>query len=113
VAQAVPLGLILNEAITNAIKYAYPVNAPGIIYISMLTEADQQIDLTIADNGPGLPPGFDVNKVESLGVNLMRGLSKQLAGTFNIANEQGCMINIRFKTEIFSRGVAETQITLT
>lgn len=113
VAQAVPLGLILNEAITNAIKYAYADMGSGIIYISLLKEDDGCIDLTIADNGPGLPDAFNVNKVDSLGVNLMRGLAKQLGGSFDIVNEQGCMISISFKTEIFSRDTAEAEITVT
>lgn len=113
VAQAVPLGLILNEAITNAIKYAYPADADGIIYISMIKTEKEQIELTIADNGPGLPPGFDINKVDSLGVNLMKGLSKQLAGTFDMTNEQGCMIHICFKAETFLGDRATDRITLT
>jgi two-component sensor histidine kinase len=113
VAQAVPLGLILNEAITNAIKYAYQNNSAGIIYISLIKGINQQVQLTIADNGPGLPKGFNINKVESLGINLMRGLSKQLGGTFAIVNDDGCTINIGFKSEIFNRSIAQAEITLT
>lgn len=113
VAQAVPLGLILNEAITNAIKYAYPRDASGIIYISMVEGSDCEVELIIGDNGPGLPTGFDPAKSGSLGVNLMKGLSKQLGGTLDIANEQGCMITVCFRTEIFVRGRTEAQITLT
>jgi two-component sensor histidine kinase/tetratricopeptide (TPR) repeat protein len=113
VAQAVPLGLILNEAITNAIKYAYPRDASGIIYISMVEGRDCLVELVIGDDGPGLPAGFDPAKSGSLGVNLMKGLSKQLGGTFEIANEQGCMITVCFRTEMFKRGIAEAQITLT
>lgn len=105
VAQAVPLGLIMNEAITNAIKYAYRSDETGVIYITLVRNDDQYNQLTIADNGPGLPPGFDIEKVDSLGINLMRGLCKQLAGTFEISNEQGCTINITFKTETFSSAV--------
>ena len=103
VTQAVPLGLILNEAITNTIKYAYPGDISGTVYISMIKEDDQQISLTIADNGPGLPQGFDAEKSGSLGLNLMKGLSKQLGGTFEIVNEQGCLINIIFRAELFGR----------
>jgi len=113
VAQAVPLGLILNEAITNAIKYAYKTDETGIIYISLFSKGDGCNQLTIADNGPGLPAGFNLRKIESLGINLMRGLTKQLDGTFDIASEQGCIISISFKTEIFNRGAVEGEITLT
>lgn len=103
VAQAVPLGLIINEAITNAVKYAYPANATGTIYISMIKEHDGRVDLTIADNGPGLPVGFDVDKISSLGLNLIKGLCKQLAGDFEIGNEDGCLIHINFKIGIFDK----------
>ncbi|WP_295793889.1 histidine kinase dimerization/phosphoacceptor domain -containing protein [Mucilaginibacter sp.] len=113
VAQAVPLGLIMNEAITNAIKYAYKPNETGVIYISLLARGNGCNQLTIADNGPGLPAEFDINKIESLGINLMRGLTKQLGGAFDITNEQGCIINIDFKTEIFNRVTVESQIILT
>jgi len=113
VAQAVPLGLILNEAITNAIKYAYKPNEAGTIYISLVSQDNGCNQLTIADDGPGLPADFNINKVESLGINLMRGLTRQLGGKFDITNEQGCIINVDFKTEIFNRVTAESEITLT
>jgi two-component sensor histidine kinase len=96
----------LNEAITNAIKYAYKGDEAGIIYITLLNYNDQYNQLTIADDGPGLPNSFDIDKVDSLGINLMRGLSKQLGGDFEITSEQGCTINITFKTEIFGRATA-------
>ena len=112
VAQAVPLGLILNEAITNSIKYAYPDHASGIVYISMIEAEDRQIELTIADNGPGLPSAFNLDEVDSLGINLMKGLSKQMGAICEIANEEGCVIQIRFKTEIFNRETTNAEITL-
>jgi two-component sensor histidine kinase len=105
VAQAVPLGLILNEAITNAIKYAYKADENGIIYITLVNNEGKLNQLTIADDGPGLPEGFDLNKVDSLGINLIRGLSKQLGGSVAFSSEQGCTINIIFETEIFNKQV--------
>jgi len=74
-AQAVPLGLILNEAITNAIKYVYKPDEAGTIYNSLVSKGDGGNQLTIADNGPGLLAAFNINKAESLGINLMRGLT--------------------------------------
>lgn len=103
VAQAVPLGLILNEAITNAIKYAYRPDEAGTIYVTLVKNEEHLNQLTIADDGKGLPADFNIDKVESLGVNLMRGLSKQLGGSFDIYSEQGCNVNVVFKTEIFNR----------
>lgn len=96
---AVPLGLIINEAITNAIKYAFPVHEPGFIQISLHQTGDDTYTLQIADNGCGLPADFDIKKINSMGFNLMRGLSKQLSGTFMIDNINGVSIRIDFKTD--------------
>jgi two-component sensor histidine kinase len=98
IAQAVPLGLILNEAITNAIKYAFPGNRQGVITISM-QQAGQDILLTIADNGKGLPPAFDIAANQSLGVSLMQGLARQLNGRFSMESQQGVIVNIQFPYE--------------
>jgi two-component sensor histidine kinase len=103
VAQAVPVGLILNEAVTNAIKYAYREDETGVIYITLTGIDDQYNILTIADNGSGFPENFDIERVDSLGINLMRGLSKQLGGVLKIHDKQGCTIEITFKTEILSK----------
>lgn len=99
IAQAVPLGLIINEIITNAIKYAFPDNCQGMISISMELAEQGDILLVIADNGKGLPPGFDIAGSHSLGMNLVQGLTKQLNGTFVIKSNQGVTVNIRFPHE--------------
>ncbi|NII23813.1 histidine kinase [Pseudoflavitalea sp. X16] len=96
VAQAVPVGLILNESITNAFKYAFPDNSEGTINILMKQDQDSHVLLVIADNGRGLPAGFDTAAVRSLGMNLMQGLTKQLNGVFIIQSDKGVSIMIRF-----------------
>ncbi|AXY77361.1 histidine kinase [Paraflavitalea soli] len=107
VAQAVPVGLILNEAITNAIKYAFPGNTAGIISVSM-SLADNNLLLVISDNGPGLPAGFDITKIKSLGMSLMQGLTRQLNGTFNTTNNDGLQITIQFPDEKMTKYSALT-----
>lgn len=99
VAQAVPLGLILNEAITNAIKYAFPDNRQGTITISMEQEEDDHLLLAIADDGRGLPPGFNIAGSRSLGMSLIQGLTKQLNGSFVMKSEKGVAVIIRFPYE--------------
>ncbi|MEL1244958.1 histidine kinase dimerization/phosphoacceptor domain -containing protein [Flavobacterium sp. DGU11] len=94
VAQAVPLGLILNEAITNAIKYAFP-ERKGIINI-LLEDSDNNYLLRISDNGIGLPEHFESAETDSLGMNLMIGLAEQLDGTFTIQSGNGVIITINF-----------------
>jgi len=94
VAQAIPLGLILNEAITNSIKYAFP-DREGLIHISIIEEDDYLL-LTIADNGIGLPNDFDKVKTNSLGMKLMKGLSKEIDARFMIESKDGTSITIAF-----------------
>ncbi len=95
VSQATPLGLILNEALTNAIKYAYPNDDVGNILVS-LTADENYIVLTIADYGRGLPSGFILEKSTSLGLNLIKGLSKQLAAKLDFENHGGLTIKLVF-----------------
>ena len=94
VSQAVPLGLILNEAITNAIKYAFPDGRNGIISISLSRASGDQYLLSISDNGIGMPTV--VKKTGSLGMTLMKGLSEDLDGIFSIENKNGTSIKISF-----------------
>jgi two-component sensor histidine kinase len=96
VSQTVPIGLILNEAITNSIKYAFTGN--GIIMISLQEMIPGQLTLTIADNGPGLPPE-DNNKPrkQSMGMMLMNTLADQLDGTLDIESRNGVIITVNFK----------------
>ena len=95
VSQAVPLGLILNEAITNAIKYAFPNGRTGLIALSLTTTAPQHYILHISDNGIGMPAGLN-SKKGSLGMSLMEGLSEDLNGSFEIESDQGTTIEIAF-----------------
>jgi two-component sensor histidine kinase len=96
VAQAVPLGLILNEAISNAIKYAFPEKINGEVQILLKRIADNTYQLCIGDNGIGLPENFDPGSTASLGMSLMLGLSQQLDGTFDMENDNGLKIKITF-----------------
>jgi two-component sensor histidine kinase len=96
VSQAVSIGLILNEAITNAIKHAFPGRNKGnLIVIAMAIEEDNIVDLTISDNGTGLRAGGAAER-GSLGLKLMKGLTADLGGSFSIGSNQGTTINIRF-----------------
>ncbi|MVM31224.1 tetratricopeptide repeat protein [Spirosoma sp. HMF4905] len=99
VSYAVPIGLILNEAITNSIKYAFPDNKAGQIVISFQHTGGIHYLLTIADNGIGLPVDMDSQQHDSLGLSLMRGLSDDIDGHFTIMNDNGTLINIRFVYE--------------
>lgn len=98
VAHSVPLGLILNEAITNSIKYAFPEDRTGMIYVTLETISENNYVLTIADNGIG----FDANltqKPNSFGMMLIKGLSDDLAAKLNIENNNGTVLKIEFSQE--------------
>ncbi|RPD41398.1 histidine kinase dimerization/phosphoacceptor domain -containing protein [Chitinophaga barathri] len=99
VSRAVPLGLILNEAITNSIKYAFPQKRDGAISVKLERQAGGCAVLTIADDGVGLPPDFDHLKSSSLGMSLMQGLSEDLGGHFSLHGRQGTHISVAFDYE--------------
>jgi len=96
VTQAIPLGLILTESIVNSIKYAFLNSKAGIVDISLGQDGPDHLLLFIADNGSGLPEGIDKSPLNSLGLDLMQGLARQLKGTFQIKNNNGVQIKIRF-----------------
>ncbi len=91
-----PIGIILNELLTNIMKYAFIDRKSGLIHIS-LSNIQNQVTLTIQDNGNGLPEGFDINKSNGFGLMLVRMLSGQLDGTFTIENHNGTRSILKFK----------------
>ncbi|MET1055699.1 MAG: sensor histidine kinase [Pedobacter sp.] len=96
VSQAIPLGLIFTESIVNAIKYAFLNGRKGRVFISLQHDGDDHLLLKISDNGIGLPEGFETRERNSLGLDLMEGLASQLRGSFDIQNDNGVHIKIRF-----------------
>jgi two-component sensor histidine kinase len=99
VSQAVPLGLILNEAITNSIKHAFPGGRDGVIAISLLNTSAYHYLLCISDNGIGIPANYN-KRTSSLGMSLMKGLSEDLDGNFSIENHNGTTIKITFMNDL-------------
>jgi PAS domain S-box-containing protein len=78
---AAPVGLLLNELLTNAYKYAYPENVSGEVRVEGVNMTDGRYRLDVVDFGCGLPPGFDLAKSrESLGMRVITSLAKQLDG---------------------------------
>ena len=98
VASAIPLGLIINEGIVNAIKYAFTAGHKGIVRISLKPDGADHLLLTIADNGIGLPANIETSNRDSLGFSLMEGLTRQLGGSFSMQSNIGLTIAIRFST---------------
>jgi two-component sensor histidine kinase len=94
---AIPLGLIINEIITNSYKYAFNNQKENSLSISINKENNGDFKLIMADSGPGLPFGFNVKKAKSLGLRLINRLVKQLHGTLSVSNDKGARFEITFK----------------
>lgn len=95
--KATPLGLILNELITNSFKYAFRDHSAPEIYIGLRQNIKKEAYLIYRDNGPGIGEGFDINQTKSLGLKLIQSLSKQLKGNFVIENRGGFYFELSFK----------------
>jgi PAS domain S-box-containing protein len=107
---AIPVGLIINELISNALKYAFLKTQPGDIWISLTQlppppeskaiassiPPNPQYCLSVKDNGVGLPPDLDINHTKSLGLQLVCLLTKQLHGQLTCDRAQGTEFRIAF-----------------
>ena len=95
--KAIPLGLLVNELVTNAVKYAY-VDGPGVISVDA-REIDGHLIVEISDEGLGLPEEFDIGQPrKSLGFRVISGLVKQLMGELSISKNipRGALFKIKF-----------------
>ncbi len=93
---AIPVGLILNELVTNALKYAYPAGGSGELRISLRLATPEQLILSVADNGVGLPKGFEVEQARSLGLKMIRSLTRQIKGRLEVRQSDGAEFRIAF-----------------
>lgn len=96
--QAIPCGLILNELISNSIKYAFPGNREGKIRIELYREGGK-IYFNVSDNGVGLPDNLDVEKTDSLGLQLVYILISQLDGDITVISKKGTTFLFNFTIE--------------
>ena len=95
ITKAIPCGLIVNELITNAFKYAFNGRNGGIIVISMKEQGDYYV-LEICDDGPGLPSGINWSESKTMGFTLVRTLSTQLKGALTVENKNGARVVLTF-----------------
>ncbi|MGD1957838.1 MAG: sensor histidine kinase [Fulvivirga sp.] len=92
---ALSMGLIVNELVSNVFKYAFEEVDNPLLRIN-LQNVDKAYTLTVEDNGPGLPKGFDLNAAESFGMRLVNLLVKQLKGTLQVDTKNGLCCEIHF-----------------
>ncbi|GAB4196825.1 MAG: hypothetical protein Fur006_44680 [Coleofasciculaceae cyanobacterium] len=94
--KVITCGLIIQELVSNTLKYAFPNHTNGKIKISLQTGFDRCCTLIIKDNGIGLPTELDLANVKSLGLRLVKVLINQLEGTFEIDRTLGTEFTIQF-----------------
>jgi PAS domain S-box-containing protein len=92
---AVPCGLIVNELVTNALKHAFP-GGSGRVEVRMRRDG-ALVEIAVADDGVGLPAGFDLAQVATLGLHLVRSLSRQLQATVLLERAGGTRCTIGFR----------------
>lgn len=96
---AIPLGLIINELVSNSLKYAFPDGRKGKISLKVKPCNDGKIKLLVTDDGIGLPENFDIEQITSLGLQLVRSLVNQLNGEIILNGKDGTQFEIIFSKE--------------
>jgi two-component sensor histidine kinase/streptogramin lyase len=94
---AVPFGLLINELMTNSYKYAFKGKNSGTIKLSLIDRGNGNYFFTYEDDGIGMPPGYKIEKAETLGMRLVHQLSRQIAGRFTFSSEGGIKFELEFK----------------
>jgi PAS domain S-box-containing protein len=94
--QAIPCGLILNELVSNCLKYAFPDKRRGELLVALRCAGDDRVTMRVADNGIGLPPGLDWRKSQSLGLRIVNILARQLMGTVHQESGAGGDFSLTF-----------------
>jgi two-component sensor histidine kinase len=88
-ARAVPLALMLNELLTNALKHARGPGGACSVRVSFGPDAEGALRLAVEDDGPGLPPGFDPGRARGLGMRLVQTFARQLGGRLEVGRGPG------------------------
>ncbi len=94
---AIPCGFIVNELVSNSLKHAFPGERRGEISVGLIREADDSILLTVRDDGVGLPLGVDPATCDSMGLQLVATLAKQIDGTVTLEPGPGARFAVRFR----------------
>lgn len=99
---AIPMGLVLNELITNALKHAFPNERNGEIYVQLKADPKKGILIEVSDNGVGLPEGFSAESDSRLGLETVIDLVEhQLGGEVTFESKNGCTCRISIKKELY------------
>jgi len=94
--RAIPCGLVVNELISNALKHGFKDLRRGCVRVELVAVEDGKLRLTVQDDGVGLPEGFDIHKVESMGLQLVCTLAEQLDADLVVRSDRGAAFQLTF-----------------
>jgi PAS domain S-box-containing protein len=111
---AVPCGLIINELVANSLEHAFRNQQNGKITIEILPDVDHTWKLSVSDNGVGMDPSLDIQSAKTMGLRLVRALTKQIDGELHVSTYQGTTATIVFSPAvnpevILKNGASATQ----
>lgn len=95
---SIPLGLIINELVTNSLKHAFPNDKTGSILVSLVGLAENEFELTVSDDGVGFSENYPIRK-KTLGLELVELLALQLRASISVSSENGVSHKILFKVD--------------
>lgn len=97
--EAIPCGLVINELVSNALKHGFARAHNGRISVSILTTADEMVEISVSNDGHPVPPDLDFNHSATLGFQLVQLLTRQLGGTLSIQRAGPTRFSLRFPLE--------------
>jgi len=92
--RAIPFGLIVNELVMNCFKHAYREQSHNILHVTFSQLDSGLAELSVCDNGPGLPPAYNLESESTLGMRLVTSLVHQLRGVMHYSGEDGAHFRI-------------------
>jgi two-component sensor histidine kinase len=98
VTTAIPCGLIVNELVTNALKHAFPPSRGGTIRVALRPREDDRLELSVDDDGIGLPPALDPRRTPSLGLDLVYTFAQQLEAEVTVRRGDGTGFSFVFRS---------------
>ena len=98
---ALPIGLIVGELVTNSLRHSHPAGVTGEIEVSCRGGSGEAIYIEVADDGVGLPEGFDPRRAQTLGLKLVRAFAKQAGGRLSFADHAiGLSVRLAVPAEV-------------
>lgn len=95
--EAIPCGLIINELVSNSVKHAFPEGKSGEIKVILRMNEENEIEMTVSDNGAGMPEDLDFRNTDTLGLTIVNTLTRQLQGKIELNREKGTEFKISFR----------------